>query len=93
MWGVDGAMMGLSLGLGRSKAGEEVQPLYEATQHLIKKFEQEFGSRGCHVLLGRNIGTTEGQAMFKEQQLGKRCAQYTGTAAEMAARILVSRNA
>lgn len=87
-----GAIMGISLALGRSKSGEPVQTSYTATQRLIGEFEQEFGARDCHVLLGCDLGTPEGQATFRENQLGKRCANYTGKAAEIAARILVESN-
>lgn len=88
-----GAIMGISLGLGRSKAGEPVQAAYTATQRLIGEFEQAFGARDCHVLLGCDLGTAEGQATFRDKRLGERCANYTGKAAEIAARILAeSRN-
>jgi C_GCAxxG_C_C family probable redox protein len=83
-----GALMGVGLALGRSRAGEPVQPCYDAAQRLIAGFEDEFGSRECHVLLGCDIGTPEGQAVFREQHLGERCARYTGRAAEMAAALL-----
>lgn len=84
-----GAMMGIGLALGRCEASQSVQPSYRATQHLIQEFEQEFGARDCHVLLGCDLNTPEGQAMFKDQKLGQRCAQYTGKAAEIAARLVV----
>lgn len=84
-----GAMMGIGLALGRSDASQSVQLSYGATQRLIQEFEQEFGSRDCHVLLGCDLNTPEGQATFKDQKLGQRCAKYTGTAAEIAARIVV----
>lgn len=87
-----GAIMGISLGLGRSKSGEPVQASYLATQRLIQEFEDEFGSRDCHVLLGCNLGTPEGQATFRESNLGQRCANYTGRAAEIAAYILAEKN-
>jgi C_GCAxxG_C_C family probable redox protein len=83
-----GAIMGLSLGLGRTQAGEPVQAAYTATQRLIGEFEQAFGARDCHALLGCDLNTTEGQATFRDNRLGERCARYTGTAAEIAARIL-----
>ena len=83
-----GAVMGLSLAFGRSDPLASVQPSYEATQRLIDEFEQEFGARDCHVLLGCDLGTTEGQAAFREQRLGVRCAKFTAKAAEIAARIL-----
>lgn len=85
---VTGAIMGMGLTLGRSQAGESVQPVYLATQRLIAEFEQEFGSRECHVLLECDLGTPEGQTTFREKKLGERCAKYTGKAAEIAANIL-----
>lgn len=85
---VTGAIMGIGLGLGRGEAGESVQPSYRATQRLIQTFQREFGSRDCHVLLGCDLGTPEGQETFYENKLGERCAQFTGRAAEIAAGIL-----
>lgn len=87
-----GAIMGISLGLGRLKSSDSVQASYVATQRLIGEFEQAFGARDCHVLLGCDLGTQEGQALFRENQLGQRCAKYTGKAAEIAARILAENN-
>jgi C_GCAxxG_C_C family probable redox protein len=83
-----GAIMGVGLALGRSKAEESVAPSYEATQKLIKEFEQEFGSRECHVLLGCDLGTPEGQETFREEGLRAQCTRFTGKAAEIAARII-----
>jgi C_GCAxxG_C_C family probable redox protein len=83
-----GAVMGVSLALGRTQPGESVRPSYEATQRLVRQFEQEFGARECHVLLGCDIGTPEGQAEFRAKGLGERCARYTGRAAEIAAQFL-----
>ena len=80
--------MGVSLALGRTGASQSVQPSYTATQRLIREFEQEFGARDCHVLLGCDIGTQEGQDTFCENQLDERCLKYTGKAAEIAARII-----
>ena len=87
-----GAIMGISLGLGRSNTGESVKASYAATQRMIAAFEQAFGARDCHVLLGCDLGTAEGQATFRDNQLGQRCAMYTGKAAEIAARILTESN-
>jgi C_GCAxxG_C_C family probable redox protein len=85
-----GAVMGVSLALGRSSANESVQPAYTATQRLIQEFEKDFGSRGCQDLLGGcDLNTPEGQTTFKEQKLGQRCLQITGKAAELAARVIV----
>jgi C_GCAxxG_C_C family probable redox protein len=85
---LSGAIMGIGLALGRTDASESVQPSYAGTQRLIREFEQEFGARDCHVLLGCDLDTPEGQALFKEKKLGEHCAKFTGKAAEIAARIV-----
>lgn len=88
-----GAIMGVSLALGRTASTESVQPAYEATRRVIQEFERKFGDRDCHVLLdGCDLNTPEGQAMFKEKGLGKRCLQFTGKAAEIAARAIAESN-
>lgn len=87
---VTGAIMGIGLALGRSAPGEPVAPSYIATQQVIREFEQEFGSRDCHVLLGCDLGTPDGQAMFREKKLGQLCLQYTGRAAEIAAQAIAT---
>lgn len=88
-----GAIMGVSLALGRHHAGQPVQPAYDAAQRLIRQFEAEFGARDCDALLGCDIGTPEGQATFRAQRLGERCLGYTGRAAELAVTILVDTHA
>ena len=55
-------IMGISLGLGRSKAGEPVQASSMATHCVIAEVEQAFGTRDCHVQLGCELGTPKGQA-------------------------------
>lgn len=85
---LSGAIMGLGLALGRSDAGGSVEPSYAATQRLIREFEREFGARDCHLLLGCDLNTAEGQAMFEEKKLGAQCTKFTGTAAAIAARII-----
>ena len=84
-----GAVMGVGLALGRSEPTQSTQPSYTASQRLIREFEQEFGARDCHVLLGCDLNTQEGQAMFRENHLGERCLKYTGKAAAFAARIVL----
>jgi len=83
-----GAMMGLSLAFGRNSVGQPVQSSYRATQELVGKFGQEFGARNCNDLLGCDLGTPEGQAMFHDNKLHERCARYTARAAEIAASLI-----
>lgn len=85
-----GAVMGVSLALGRSSAAASVQPAYVATQKLVREFEAAFGARNCDALLGCDLATDECQRRFKEEKLHVRCAQYTSGAAAMAARIILN---
>lgn len=85
---LSGAIMGVGLALGRTEPSESVQPAYAGSQRLIREFEQKFGARDCHVLLGCDLNTPEGQATFKEKKLGVRCAKFTSKAAEIAACIV-----
>lgn len=84
-----GGVMGVSLALGRATADESIQPAYNATQRLVEEFEREFGSRECRTLLaGCDLNTAEGKQRFQEEDLAHRCMQYTGKAAEIAARVI-----
>ncbi|KGY11210.1 hypothetical protein NM22_16635 [Vibrio tubiashii] len=83
-----GAIMGISLGLGREDKAESVEKSYQATQKLVSRFETEFGSKNCHELLGCDIGTDEGLRKFKTDGLRTNCVEYTGRAAELAVQIL-----
>lgn len=86
-----GAVMGLGLSLGRSRADQSAAASQEAAQALIRIFEAEFGGRNCDQLLGCDLGTPEGQAKFREQQLHRLCARYTSRAAEIAAALLAGK--
>ncbi len=83
-----GAVMGLSLSLGRSDRRQSAEASYAATQELVQVFENEFGGRNCEQLLGCDISTPEGQLMFGKQELHTRCERYTSRAAEIAATLL-----
>ncbi len=84
-----GAVMGLSLSLGRSDARQSVDTAFTAAGQLVRTFEQEFGGRDCKQLLGCDISTPEGQEVFQRSQLHTRCERYTSRAAEIAAALLV----
>lgn len=49
---LSGAIMGISLALGRSEANQSVHSSYSAVQRLVREFEQEFGARD----LSRSFG-------------------------------------
>lgn len=83
-----GAVMGLSLSLGRSDARASPAHAFAAAGALIRSFESEFGSRDCRQLLGCDISTPEGQLAYGREQLYARCERYTLRAAEIAATLL-----
>jgi C_GCAxxG_C_C family probable redox protein len=85
---LSGAIMGVGLAFGRRHPGDSVEAAYEVTQKLVREFEQTFGSRNCHELLGCDLGTPEGQRRFQEDGLRDRCTEFTGKAAAIAARLI-----
>lgn len=89
---VTGAVMGVSALLGRADANSSSAEAYAAAGTLIRKFEEEFGTRNCQELLGCDLGTSEGQDTFKRENLRERCASYTARAAELAEEILAKKS-
>ncbi|MDO4478837.1 MAG: C-GCAxxG-C-C family protein [Lachnospiraceae bacterium] len=70
-----GAMMALSLAFGHYNA--ETKPdeakLHEKRIEIEKRFKEAFGSLYCQDIIGANIGTPEGMARFKAENLAKDC--------------------
>lgn len=86
---LSGALMALGAVLGRRLRQESMERVYAAAGHMIEEFEGEFGSRNCQGLLdGCDLGTPEGEVMFRERGFVARCRVFTGRAAEMAVKIL-----
>lgn len=83
-----GAVMGVSLSLGRESKDDKVSDSYGATSELVNRFEAEFGAKDCHKLLGCDLGTEKGMEKFRSLELRKNCVSYTGKAAEFAVQIL-----
>ncbi len=82
---LSGALMSVGAILGRRSEKDSVDAVYAASGQLIEKFESEFGGRDCRPLLdGCDLGTPEGQIMFRERGFTARCRNFTGRAAEMA---------
>lgn len=84
-----GAVMGISLSLGRSSVRDSAGVAYAAAGELVRTFENEFGSRNCDQLLGCDISTAEGRATFYQDRLSTRCERYTFRAAEIAATLIM----
>ncbi|WP_407279104.1 C-GCAxxG-C-C family protein [Aromatoleum evansii] len=81
---LSGGIIGIGHVLGRAHADRPVAAAYGAVQDLVEEFERIFGARDCDRLLGCNLGSAEGQAMFRERQLHRRCREFTARAAELA---------
>ena len=83
-----GGIMGLSALLGRDDPNDSVEDAYQATTRLVHEFENAFGSKNCHELLGCDLGTSEGQTRFMADKLHQRCVTYISKSAEIANTIL-----
>lgn len=81
---LSGGIIGIGHVLGRAQSDRPVNAAYAAVQELVGEFERICGARDCHRLLGCDLGSPEGQATFREQQLHRRCREFTARAAELA---------
>lgn len=89
---LSGGVLALSMMLGRDDAAQDVDDAYDASNALVRAFEERFGGTTCPGLLGCDLATPEGQQRFNEGNLGEsRCRNYVRAAAEMAAEILADR--
>ena len=87
---VTGVILALNLVYGRKSSNDSVEENYQVAQKLISNFEKEFGSVNCQELQGCNLGTDEGQQIFRDKQLLLKCSEHTGKAAEVARKIINS---
>ncbi len=85
---VSGAMMGIGLATGRQSATETVDRNYTLIQELMRRFEKQFGSTNCRMLLGCDLGTAEGQQTFQAQHLIQHCFEYVEGATVIALSLL-----
>ena len=85
---VTGGILALNIVYGRKTQNDTVEKNYAAVQKLISRFEKFFGTVNCQDLLGCDLGTKEGQAIFKNANLHKKCIEYTGKATELTRCIL-----
>lgn len=79
-----GGIMALGMLYGRTSSDDSVYLVFALTERLVRGFEKAFGSRNCTDLLGCDIGTKEGEAVYYEKKLGKtRCRDITAKTAEL----------
>ena len=74
----------LGILFGRNSSADAPKKIYALTERLVRDFEKQFGSRNCTDLLGCDIGTREGEAIFEAKKLGKtRCLDITVKTSEL----------
>jgi C_GCAxxG_C_C family probable redox protein len=78
-----GAIMGLNLLTGRNDPKASSEENYALVSELIDQFVEKFGAINCRDLTGADLGTEEGQAVFKEKNQIVNCLNYTEEAARM----------
>jgi C_GCAxxG_C_C family probable redox protein len=66
-----GGIMALGVLFGRNSSADSHKKIFALSERLVRDFEKQFGSRNCSDLLGCDISTREGQAVFEAKKLGK----------------------
>jgi C_GCAxxG_C_C family probable redox protein len=90
---VSGAIMAISLAVGRNAPGEPPVAAYTLTRQFLAAFAQEFGSTNCRELTGCDLGTPEGQRAYQENHVAQRCRGYVEGATRIALQLLAERKA
>jgi C_GCAxxG_C_C family probable redox protein len=85
---LSGAIMAMGIAKGRNAPSRPVDDCYVATQELLRRFEQRFGSSQCRDLTGCDLGTPEGQRRFLEGRVIEQCQGYVEAATEIALAVL-----
>ncbi|MBN2124057.1 MAG: C_GCAxxG_C_C family protein [Deltaproteobacteria bacterium] len=74
---VSGAVMALGLALGRDAPDDPPERAYAAVREFLEIFEGQFGSTNCRALTGCDLGTGQGLAFFRDNNLIERCRRFT----------------
>ncbi len=88
---VSGAIMGISLVVGRDSPEESVQPSYDLVQQLISRFTSQHGSTQCPQLIECDLGSEEGQRAFIENNWIVRCQHCVEDATSIVIALLAER--
>ena len=84
-----GGIMALGVVYGRNSSENSPKKIYALSERLVRDFEKQFGSRNCSDLLGCDISTREGEAVFEAKKLGKtRCLDITVKTTELVMQVL-----
>jgi C_GCAxxG_C_C family probable redox protein len=84
-----GGVMALGILYGRKSSKDSHKKIYALTERLVRDFEKHFGSRNCSDILGCDISTREGEAIFADKKLLKTvCRDATVKATDLVMQVL-----
>ena len=84
-----GGIMALGILYGRKSSKDSPKKIYALTERLVHDFEKQFGSRNCSDLLGCDISTPAGEAVFEAKKLGKTlCLDLTVKTTDLVMQVL-----
>ena len=86
-----GAVLAVSLILGRDEASEPVDDCYRATKEMTDGFIEVFGADTCQSLTGCHLGTDEGQVRFRAENMHEQCLNFVAEATRLALTAIVSK--
>ena len=87
---VSGAVMGISLVLGRNDSTIPTDENYAAIQQFIAAFREQFGSVNCGELTGCDLTTEGGRRDFEEQGKREQCLRFVEEATRLALAVLAA---
>ncbi len=84
-----GGIMALGVLFGRNSSTDSPKKIFALSERLVRDFEKQFGSRNCSDLLGCDISTPAGQAVFEAKKLGKTlCLDITVKTTELVMQVI-----
>jgi len=81
---LSGAILGIGLVAGRDSGQGSVEPAYCIVRRLVEAFMEKHGSTVCPELIECDLGTAEGQRIFREDHRVERCRRHVEEAGDMA---------
>jgi len=84
-----GGVMALGILYGRRSSDDSPKKIYALSERLVRDFEKHLGSRNCSDILGCDISTRQGEAVFKANNLIKTiCLDATVKATDLVMQVL-----
>ncbi len=85
---VSGGIMAIGLYLGRTLPIDNIDPCYKAVKAFLGNFTDQFNALNCFELTGVQLGTAEGQAIFKKKGKINECVNFVGEATRLVVEIV-----